>query len=90
MAVYVREGWSASRQKAFECKCCKFMVSKVCGSVRNFYIFSVYRSPSIGDNIYDCLLEAMALIQSSDIKSCFLFVGDFNGHHIEYGSPRTD
>ena len=36
------------------------------------------------------MLEAMAKIQSCDVKSCFQFVGDFNGHHVEYGSPRTD
>ena len=32
----------------------------------------------------------MAKIQSMDRKSCFLFVGDFNIHHVAYGSPRTD
>ena len=32
----------------------------------------------------------MAKIQSVDNKSCFQFVGDFNSHHVEFGSPRTD
>ena len=50
----------------------------------------MYRCPSIDNNVFDCLLEAMASIQSCDVKSCFLFVGDFNGHHVELGSPRTD
>ena len=90
LAVYVRDGWCVSRQRTYECKCCEMMVLRVCGSVRNFYIFSVYRSPSIGDKIFDCMLESMAMIQSCDVKSCFLFVGDFNGHHVEFGSPRTD
>ena len=65
------------------------MVLRVCGSVRNFYLFSVYRSPSTDDKVVDCLLEAMAKIQSVDVKSCFQFVGDFNGHHVDYGSPRN-
>ena len=54
----------ASRQRTFGC--CELTVLKVCDSVRNFYIFSVYRSPSINDKIYDCLLEAMAKVQSMD------------------------
>ena len=90
LAVYARDGWCVSRQKEYECKCCQYMVLRVCGSVRNFYLFSVYRSPSTDDKVFDCLLEAMAKIQSVDVKSCFQFVGDFNGHHVEYGSPRTD
>jgi len=90
LAAYVREGRCVSRQKIYECQCCEFIVMRVCGSVRNFYIFSVYRSPSIDNKIFDCLMEAMASIQSSDAKSCFLFVGDFNSHHVEFGSPRTD
>ena len=41
--------------------------------------------------MFDCLCEAMGIIQSVDPKSVFCFVGDFNCYHSEWlGSCITD
>ena len=84
MSVYVREGFNAFRQSTYECGCHELQVVRVCGRHINFYVFSVYRSPSRDDSIYDCLLNGMALAQSNDAKASFVFVGDFNAHHTEW------
>ena len=90
-ALYVREGFPASRVPKAECSCCEFMVAKVVGSRQNFYLFGVYRSPSTDDRVYDCLMNSMARIQQEDSRAVFCFVGDFNSHHVEWlGSSRTD
>ena len=91
LAMYVRDGVAVTRMPAYECSCCEIMAVRVCGQRLNFYIFCVYRSPSTNDRVYDCLLEAMAKVQSVDSRSVFGFVGDFNCHHEEWlGSSRTD
>ena len=84
MAVYIRNGFSASRKTNYECNCLEVLVVKVCGRHSNFYLFSIYRNPDANDDIYDCLLSSMAAIQESDRKAAFLFVGDFNAHHREW------
>ena len=90
MAVYVREGFCVSRRSEFECPCCEVVVLKVVGSVQNFYVFSVYRSPSTDDRIFNCLMDSMAAIQLADPRSVFVFAGDFNVHHVEWlGSAYT-
>ena len=54
-------------------------------------MFSLYRNPDLHDRIYDCLLTAMAAVQSADARASFLFVGDLNGHHQErLGSTTTN
>ena len=81
MALYIREGFAASRQAKFECSCCEMLLVRVCGPRRNFYIFVVYRNHSTDERIFDCLLSSMSEIQSVDWKAVFSFVGDFNCHH---------
>ena len=91
MAVYTRNGFPSSRQRRYECDCCQMTIIRVCGSQLNTYVFGLYRSPSVNDGIYDCILASMASIQAADRKASFVFVGDLNGHHAEWlGSPRTD
>ena len=91
LALYVRAGYSASRQMKYECSCCEVMVVKLSGARANFYVTFVYRSPSTDTRVFDCLLESMGKIQSEDPKSVFLFIGDFNCHHSDWlGSFRTD
>lgn len=91
LAMYVRDGVAVTRMMTYECSCCELMVARVCGHRLNLYIFCVYRSPNTDDRVYDCLLDAMAKIQSVDSKAVFHFVGDFNCHHSEWlGSSRTD
>ena len=91
LALYVRDGFCASRQTSYECSCCEMLVVRVCGSRQNFYVFCVYRSPNTDDRVFDCMLASMARIQSMDKKAVFCFLGDFNCHHQEWlGSPRTD
>ena len=34
------------------------------------------RNPDLDDQIYDCLLTAMAAVQAADVRASFLFVGD--------------
>ena len=89
MALYIRKNFSAYRQSKFECRCHEVMVVRVCSRLVNFYIFGVYRNPNNDDSIYDCLLNAMASIQSVDRKASFLFVGDLNAHHVEWLKSRS-
>ena len=56
------------------------LVFRVCGARQNFYVFSLYRNPDLDDQIYDCLLTALAAVQAADARASFLFVGDLNGH----------
>ena len=90
MAAYVRSGFPAARQKQYECSCHEFMVLRVSGRRTNSYIFSVYRSPSTDDGIYDCLLSQLQAIQVGDAKSSFVFTGDFNAKHLAWHSRETD
>ena len=84
LALYIRNDFSAMNQKRYECNCHEIQIVKVCGGHSNFYIFSVYRNPDANDTIFDCLLSSMASIQQNDVKSSFLFLGDFNAHHREW------
>ena len=84
MALYVREGLSATHRPLFECGCHEMQVVKISGRLVNLYIFSCYRNPDLDDSIYDCLLDRMAAVQEADVKACFVFAGDFNAHHVEW------
>ena len=84
MAVYIKDGFSASHKSCYECGCHEMQIVKVCGKYNNFYLCSIYRNPDLDDGIFDCLLITMATIQESDIKASFVFVGDFNAHHREW------
>ena len=67
------------------------LVFRVCGVRQNLYVFSLYLNPDLDDRIFDCLLASMAVVQTEDIRSSFLFVGDLNGHHREWlGSTTTN
>ena len=59
-------------------------VFRVCGVRQNLYVFSLYLNPDLDDRIFDCLQASMAAVQTEDIPSSFLFVGDLNGHHREW------
>ena len=55
-------------------------------------MFSQYRNPDLNDQISECLLSTMAAVQAVDVRASFLFMGDLNGHHVDWlGSipPRT-
>lgn len=84
ICLYVRKGFNAFRQPAFECKCHEVQVVRVCGGHTKFYVFSINRNPHHDDSIYDCLLNGMANAQSKDAKASFIFAGDFNAHHSEW------
>ena len=84
MAAYVRDGYGAFRQPKFECGCCEMLVFRVCCVRQNLYVFSLYRNPDLDDRIFDCLLTSMAAVQAEDVCASFLFVGDLNGHHLEW------
>lgn len=91
LALYVRDGFPAHRQRRYECKCCETFVVRVCGVRQNFYLVGAYRNPDLDDHIFDCLMNMIAEVQSADCHAAFVFVGDFNAHHEEWlGSPRTD
>ena len=67
------------------------LVFRVCGARQNFYVFSLFRNPYLEDQIYVCLLTAMAAMQAADAHASFLFVGDLNGHLQEwFGSTATN
>ena len=55
------------------------------------FMCSLYRNPDLDDRIFDCLLASMAAVQAEDVHASFLFVGDLNGHHLEWlGSMTTN
>ena len=89
MTAYKRDGYGAFRQPKFECGCCEMLVLRVCDVRRNLYVFSLYRNPEMDDRMFDCLLASMAVVQTKDIRSSFLFVGDLNGHHRERLAPAA-
>ena len=62
LAVYVRDGFSAYRQRSYECGCCEVIVVKICSSTNDFYVFGVYRKLDLSDKNLDCLLTAMAKV----------------------------
>ena len=84
MALYIKNYFSAANQRNYECNCHEVQIVKVCGGRGNFYIFSVYRNPDANDSIFDCLLSSRASIQQNEIRSSFLFLGDFSAHHREW------
>ena len=91
MAVYSRSGLPIYRQKNLECKCHEVLCFKIYSKFNNLYIFAVYRNPGHDDSIYDCLLERIALAQSTDRKACFVITGDCNAKHEEWlNSSLTD
>ena len=91
LVVYVRDGFSAYRQRNYECGCCEVIVVRISSSSQNFRVFGVYRNPDLSDKIVDCLLTVMAKVRFVYRKAFFLFVGDVNAHHNEYlGSSMTN
>ena len=58
-------------------------VVKICGSSYNLYAFVVYRNSVLSGKILNCLLTALAKVQSVDRK----FVGDVN--HEEWLASST-
>lgn len=84
MSVYIRSGYTAQHLSKFNCHCHEMQLIKVSSKYNNHYIFSLYRNPDANNDLYDCLLTAMASIQSVDVKASFIFVGDLNAHHQEW------
>ena len=82
MALYVREGYAASHRPLYECGCHETQAVIVCGQLQNFYVFDSYRS-LIWSTIYDYLLSIIAAVQEANAKACYVFVEDFNAHHME-------
>ena len=88
MAAYVEDGYGAFCQPKFEC-----------GFVRCWYlgcvvqsrtsVISLYHNPGQDDQIYECLLTAMAAMQAVDVRAYFLFMGDLNGHQQEWSGSTT-
>ena len=71
VALYMREGFSAYRQRSYECGCCEVIVVRFCRSNRNFHVIGVYRNPDLSDKLFDCYLTAMAKVQSVDRSASF-------------------
>ena len=89
MALYIKEGFTASHRPLYECGCHETQVVKVSGRLMNLYIFASYRNPDLDESIYECLLTKMAAVQQADSKACFVFVGDYNAHHTEWLNSVT-
>ena len=77
-AVYVRDGFSAYRQRGYECGCCEVIVVNICSISHDFYVFGVYRNLVLCDKIFYCLSTAMANMQSMNRKAPYLLVDDVN------------
>ena len=48
------------------------------------YLFSAYRNPKANDSIFYYFLGSLTDIQDDDSKAVFLFIGDFNDHHMKW------
>ena len=83
-AAYERDGCGAFLQNKLECGCCEMLVFRVCGESQNLYVLTLYCSPDLDGQIFDCLPTSMAAVQAEDVRASFLFVGDFNDHHMEW------
>ena len=67
------------------------MFFRVCGVRQNLYLYSLSRNPDLDARIFDFLRASMAAVQAEDVRASFLFVGDLNGHHLEWlGSATTN
>ena len=81
LVVYVNDGFSAYRQRSYDCGYCEVIFVKIRSSIHTFYVFGVHRNPDLSDKNFHCLLPAMAKVQPVDRKASFSFVGDVNAHH---------
>ena len=52
-------------------------------------MYKLYHYPDLDDQIFDCLLASMAAIQAEDVHASLLFVGNLNGHHLEWLGSTT-
>ena len=52
-------------------------------------MFCVYWTPDLSDEMFDCLLTAVATLQYVDRKASFLIVGGVNTHHGEWLGSST-
>lgn len=89
MALYIRTSFNVQYIKNAVCTCHEVMAVKVPSRHNNFYIMGIYRNENLGNGLYDCLLTAMASMQSNDAKASFIFLGDFNAHHQEWLNSRS-
>ena len=88
LTLYVRDSFSAYRQRSYERGSWEVIVVRICTSSHYLYMFGVYRNPNLSDNIFHYLLTAMAKVQPVD-KKAYLFVGDVNAHHDEWLNSST-
>ena len=83
LTEYVRGGFSAYRQRNYECGCCEVIVLRICSTTHNFYVVNVHRNLDLSDNFFYCLLKPMFKVQSTDRNVSFLFIGDVDAHQEE-------
>ena len=69
LAVHVRDGFSACGLRGYEYGSCEIVEVRICSSSHKFYVFSAYRNPDVSDKTFDCLLIALAKMQSVDKKT---------------------
>ena len=70
LALYVRDIFSAYRQRDYEHGCCEIIVIRICISSHHFYMFVVYRDLDLSDNIFYFFMD-MAKVQSVDRRRLF-------------------
>ena len=46
------------------------------GVRQNLYVSSLYCNPDLDHRIFDCLLASTAAVQTEDVPTSLLFVGD--------------
>ena len=49
----MHEGFSAYRQRSYECGYCEIIVVRICSSNRNFCVFGRGRSSDLSDKVFD-------------------------------------
>ena len=52
LAVKARDGYSAYRQRCYECRCCEVIVIRICSSSHNSYVVGVRRTPDLPANFF--------------------------------------
>ena len=71
LAVYVCAGYSAYRQRGYECGCCEVIVVRICSSSHIFIVFGVYPNLDVSEKSFESFLMAMAKLQSVDRNASF-------------------
>ena len=88
IAAYTWDCYGEFHQPKFESGCCQIVVFRVCGVRQNLYVFSIYRNPDRHNRIL-IVYWHQRLLCTENARASFQFVGNLNGHHLEWLGSTT-